>query len=851
MKYFACALFVLVAIGIGNSLATAGAPTGGFFVQSVHADTTPQSLPFTQDWSNVNMITANDDWSGVPGIVGYRGDTSTSITGLDPRTIVAPRTDTIDVIANQASPNTLTSGGVAEFDGIPNPTIALQGSGTADAPFILLNVSTLGQTNVTIQYNVRDIDGSADNAVQQVALQYRVGTSGDFTNIPAGYIADATTGPNLATLVTPISAALPSDAENQPHVQIRIITTNAVGSDEWVGIDDISITAGPPAAPLFSANKSEIAFGNLIVGTTHSDTVTVTNTGTASLTVSSVTSSNPVFLVAPSGGLIPPSGSEFFVVTITPPGAGLQTGTLTFLHDAAGSPSSLGLSARGLDTGIAVAPTSLSFGSLLVGSTHTDTIVVSNGGPGPLTISSAATTTNQFLVTPSSAGIPELGDQMFFVTFAPTSQGVKTAQLLLTNDKTGSPVAIPLDGTGVGGAFSASPKTLPFADLFISTTAVETVTVTNNGGGTLTISSVTSSNADFTVDPVSGLVGPSETAKFAVTFAPTTTGLKSANIVFLHDGPTLHDTVRVSGRGIQLFSIAAARALPNGTEVTIEGIMTRSLGAFMRIQDSTAGLSIRQASGAFFDSVASGGIRAGDSVRITGLTSEFNSLKQINGTDFYSFRRLDRDHAVPAAQLVTLAELAAHGEQYESELVTVTGVTIRATGTFTAATTYQIRDASDTTQAVSLRIPNAADSQVDGLSIPTGPVTVTCVLGQFSSADPAAGYQLLAVLSGDIQIQVGVTDRQPLPEQFALKGNYPNPFNPATTIAFDIPAPSSVTIVVYNLLGQEVAAILRDAEYSPGRYTVNFDASRLASGAYLYRMTAKEFSAVKRMLIVK
>jgi hypothetical protein len=279
--------------------------------------------------------------------------------------------------------------------------------------------------------------------------------------------------------------------------------------------------------------------------------------------------------------------------------------------------------------------------------------------------------------------------------------------------------------------------------------------------------------------------------------------------------------------------------------------MTRSLGAFMRIQDSTGGLSIRQASGAFFDSVASGGIRAGDSVRITGITSEFNALKQINGTDFSSFTRLDRDHALPATQLVTLAELAAHGELYESEVVTVTGVTIAGTGTFGAATTYQVTDASDSTHRVSLRIPNATDSQVDGLAIPAGPVTLSCVLGQFSSADPASGYQLLAVLAGDIQIQVGVTDLQPLPDRFALKGNYPNPFNPATTIAFDVPVSSFVSIVVYNLLGQEVAAILRDAEYMPGRYTVSFDASHLASGVYLYRMTARDYSAVKRMLILK
>ena len=58
-------------------------------------------------------------------------------------------------------------------------------------------------------------------------------------------MADATTGPSLATLVTPVSVALPAAANDEPMVQVRIITTNAVGNDEWVGIDDIAVTASP------------------------------------------------------------------------------------------------------------------------------------------------------------------------------------------------------------------------------------------------------------------------------------------------------------------------------------------------------------------------------------------------------------------------------------------------------------------------------------------------------------------------------------------------------------------------------------------------------------------------------
>lgn len=222
-------------------------------------DSTPQSLPFTQNWTNTGLITVNDDWSGVPGIQGFLGDDgSTTTAGVDPQTILIDNT-TIDVIANQANPNTNTSGGVAEFQ-IADPVVALQGSGTADYPNIIIYLNTTSLQNINVAYNLRDIDGSADNAVQPIALQYRVGNSGNFTNIPAGFVADATTGPSIATLVTPVSVQLPSNCNNQAEVQVRIITYNAAGSDEWVGIDDINITGSPLSGN--SANSDIIANGS-------------------------------------------------------------------------------------------------------------------------------------------------------------------------------------------------------------------------------------------------------------------------------------------------------------------------------------------------------------------------------------------------------------------------------------------------------------------------------------------------------------------------------------------------------------------------------------------------------------
>ncbi|HEX9190227.1 MAG TPA: hypothetical protein VGB87_24330, partial [Vicinamibacteria bacterium] len=222
----------------------------------VQADNTGQTLPFTQDWSDAALITANDSWSGVPGVIGYRGDSLTAITGADPQSILLPGIDAgdtppgvVDVNANQTNPDTFTTGGVTEF-AVANPVVALTGSGTADAPFILLHLDTSGQSGIQVSYNLRDIDGSTDDAVQAVALQYRVGSSGNFTNVPAAFVADATTGPSQATLVTPVQVTLPAACDDQPLVQLRIMTTNAVGNDEWVGIDDVRIATGPGVTSL-------------------------------------------------------------------------------------------------------------------------------------------------------------------------------------------------------------------------------------------------------------------------------------------------------------------------------------------------------------------------------------------------------------------------------------------------------------------------------------------------------------------------------------------------------------------------------------------------------------------------
>jgi hypothetical protein len=199
--------------------------------------------PFRQDWTDTTLIRVADDWTSVPSIIGYLGnDGASTATILDPQIAVGDKfSDTADVIPNIKSPKLSNTGGVGEME-IENPVVAFQGSNAADAPNIIVFLNTQNCTSIRVKYRLRDVDSaSTDNSIQPVALQYRLGTTGDFNNIPEAFVADASEGPSIGGKATDVSVILPVACENQALLQIRFITGNAAGNDEWIGVDDIEI----------------------------------------------------------------------------------------------------------------------------------------------------------------------------------------------------------------------------------------------------------------------------------------------------------------------------------------------------------------------------------------------------------------------------------------------------------------------------------------------------------------------------------------------------------------------------------------------------------------------------------
>jgi CubicO group peptidase (beta-lactamase class C family) len=95
-----------------------------------------------------------------------------------------------------------------------------------------------------------------------------------------------------------------------------------------------------------------------------------------------------------------------------------------------------------------------------------------------------------------------------------------------------------------------------------------------------------------------------------------------------------------------------------------------------------------------------------------------------------------------------------------------------------------------------------------------------------------------------------VENRERTPSGYILSQNYPNPFNPSTTIEFDLPTTSDVTLKIYNILGEEISIIVSD-QLSAGSYSFEWDASKLASGVYLYRLHADDYVETRKMVLMR
>ncbi|MBS4035510.1 MAG: T9SS type A sorting domain-containing protein [Ignavibacterium sp.] len=103
----------------------------------------------------------------------------------------------------------------------------------------------------------------------------------------------------------------------------------------------------------------------------------------------------------------------------------------------------------------------------------------------------------------------------------------------------------------------------------------------------------------------------------------------------------------------------------------------------------------------------------------------------------------------------------------------------------------------------------------------------------------------------NIQFSINTSNEQKvIPEEYHLYQNSPNPFNPATTIKFDLPKDGIVELSIYDILGRKITTLINEYR-SAGSYEQSFNASSLASGIYLYRIKVNDFVSAKKMILAK
>ena len=207
-------------------------------------------------------------------------------------------------------------------------------------------------------------------------------------------------------------------------------------------------------------------------------------------------------------------------------------------------------------------------------------------------------------------------------------------------------------------------------------------------------------------------------------------------------------------------SILAARNSATNQLVKVRGIVSRAWGRFIYIQDATGGIGVRQSSGAMVDAITAGNLILGDSVEVIGLRNEFNNYAQIQlNTGIFSGAntviKLGSGKLI-APVVLSIKQLMANAEQYESVLVRINGLRTASTGNFAASTNYTIWDGNTVGDTTVLRVIAAADTEMEdapALAIPNDTFTFEGIVAQFCSS-PASncsnGYQLYGVRKADV-----------------------------------------------------------------------------------------------------
>ena len=341
------------------------------------------------------------------------------------------------------------------------------------------------------------------------------------------------------------------------------------GSRNFIVISIVLLLTSLSAAQSVTVSPASLSFGNEALSIPSSaKTVTLKNGTSTALTISSIGASGEYSDTTTCGASLSAGASCTISVTFTPSATGSRTGTITVTDSASNSPQTVSLTGTGV-LQATVSPASLSFGSLAVQTTSAaKTVTLKNNLPTALSVSSIAVTGDYAQTNTCGASLAAGASCTVSVTFTPVATGSRTGTLTITDSASNSPQTVSLTGTGIVQV-TVAPATLSFGNQAVGTSSVvKTLTVTNNLGTALSVSSIAVSG-DFAQTNTCGTsVAAGANCTVSVTFTPTATGSRTGTLTITDSANNSPQTVSLAGNGVVPVTVTPATLVFGSVAVT-------------------------------------------------------------------------------------------------------------------------------------------------------------------------------------------------------------------------------------------------------------------------------------------
>lgn len=327
-----------------------------------------------------------------------------------------------------------------------------------------------------------------------------------------------------------------------------LVTDNAPDSPEQVSLTGVGV------APQVSLAPGNLVFtAQDIFSTSAQQTVTLTNTGTATLLFTSIVAAGDYQQTNNCGTSLPAGGNCSIYVTFTPSILGSDNNSLTFTDNALDSPETVPLSGTGVTSSLSFSPSSLSFGPQAVGTTSPpQNITLTNLGASTLNISSIVSSNSDFSESDNCVpSVPAGGFCTLSITFTPSQSNPENGNITITDSAPDSPQLLSLNGNGTVPAVALVPANLNFGNQAVGTTsAPQSATLTNVGTGPLNLAPMVAVNADYAQsNNCAATLNPGDSCTIVVTFTPSISGPDPGTISVPDNAPANPQQLILSGNG--------------------------------------------------------------------------------------------------------------------------------------------------------------------------------------------------------------------------------------------------------------------------------------------------------------